>query len=44
MALKDMRYIKCDVYPNVLVTSEASKGANLILKELKLDIPENIFL
>jgi len=38
-ALSSMRYIKCDVFHNVLVTSEPSKYANLIVNELKLEIP-----
>jgi hypothetical protein len=44
MALKDMRYIKCDVFPHTLVTSEAGKNANLILNELKLEVPSAVNL
>ena len=43
-ALRSMRYIKCDVFPRVLVTSEPGKYANLILNELKLDMPGTINL
>jgi len=38
-ALKAMRYIKCDVFPNALVTSEPGKYANLIINEHKLTVP-----
>jgi hypothetical protein len=38
-ALQAMRYIKCDVFQNFLVTTEPSKYANLIMKELKLNVP-----
>jgi hypothetical protein len=38
-ALRSMRYIKCDVFPHSLVTSEPSKYANLLINELKLDVP-----
>jgi hypothetical protein len=38
-ALKAMRYIKCDIFPNTIVTSEPSKYANLIINELKLTVP-----
>jgi transposase len=38
-ALQDMRFIKCEVYQNFLVTSEPNKYANLIVKELKLNVP-----
>ena len=38
-ALKAMRYIKCDVFPRSIVTSEPSKYANLIINELKLSVP-----
>jgi hypothetical protein len=44
MALKDMRYIKCDVFPHTLVTGEAGKNANLILNELKLEVPSAVNL
>jgi hypothetical protein len=43
-ALKSMRYIKCDVFPRTLVTSEPSKYANLIINELKLTLPEAVNL
>jgi transposase len=43
-ALKAMRYIKCDVFPHSIVTSEPSKYANLIINELKLDVPAVINL
>ena len=38
-ALIAMRYIKCDVFPRSIVTSEPSKYANLIINELKLSVP-----
>jgi transposase len=38
-ALRAMRFIKCDVFPRCLVTSEAGKYANLIIRELKLCVP-----
>jgi hypothetical protein len=38
-ALKSMRYIKGEVFPHALVTSEPSKYANLIINELKLEVP-----
>jgi hypothetical protein len=38
-ALKSMCYIKGEVFPHALVTSEPSKYANLIINELKLEIP-----
>jgi hypothetical protein len=38
-ALKAMRYIKCDVFPHSIVTSEPSKYANLIINALKLNVP-----
>jgi len=38
-ALNAMRYIKCDVFPHSVVTSEPSKYANLIINELKLRVP-----
>jgi transposase len=41
-ALKDMRFVKGEVFPRSIVTTEASKHCNLILDELKLDIPEHI--
>jgi hypothetical protein len=43
-ALKAMRYIKCDVFPRSIVTSEPSKYANLIINELKLRVPGMINL
>jgi transposase len=43
-ALRSMRYIKCDVFPHSLVTSEPSKYANLIINELKLNIPGSLNL
>jgi hypothetical protein len=43
-ALKAMRYIKCDVFPRSVVTSEPSKYANLIINELKLSVPNVIYL
>lgn len=43
-ALKAMRYIKCDVFPRAIVTSEPSKYANLIINELKLSVPGMINL
>jgi len=43
-AFHAFRKIKCNVYPNVLVHSEADKTANLILKELKLTMPQTINL
>jgi hypothetical protein len=42
--LKDFRFVKCNVYSNVLVTTEASKYVNNVLNELKLEIPETINL
>ena len=42
-ALKAMRYIKCDVFPHSIVTSEPSKYANLIINELKLSVPAVIY-
>jgi hypothetical protein len=44
MALKDMRFIKCDVFGRTLVMTEASKNANLIINELKLDLPDVVNL
>ena len=44
MALADMRYVKCEVYPNTLVTTEGSKHSNRILNELDLETPEVINL
>ena len=44
MALRDMRYMKCEVYSQTLVTTERSKHCNLILNELKLEVPEVINL
>jgi hypothetical protein len=44
MVLKDMRFIKCDVFGRTLVTTEASKNANLIINELKLDLPDVVNL
>jgi hypothetical protein len=38
-ALRAMRYIKCDVFSNALVTSEPGKYANLIINEHKLNVP-----
>jgi transposase len=43
-ALKSMRYIKGNVFPHAIVTSEPSKYANLIINELKLDVPGIIYL
>jgi hypothetical protein len=43
-AFHAFRRIKCNVYPNSLVTSEANKIVNLILRELKLSIPQTIDL
>lgn len=44
MVLKDMRFIKCDVFDCTLVTTEASKNANLIINELKLNLPDVVNL
>ena len=44
MALKDMRFIKCDVFGQTLVMTEASKNANLIINELKLNLPDVVNL
>jgi transposase len=44
MVLRDMRYIKSEVYPKTLVMTEGSKYTNLILNELKLEAPEVISL
>ena len=44
MALRDMRFIKCDVFGRTLVITEASKNANLIIKELKLELPDVVNL
>jgi transposase len=44
MAFHAMRRMKCNVYAHNLVISEASKTANLILKELKLELPVTINL
>jgi len=44
MALKDMRFIKCDVFGRTLVMTEASKSANLIINELKLELPDVVNL
>jgi hypothetical protein len=44
MAFHAMRRMKCSVYAHNLVISEASKTANLILKELKLELPATINL
>jgi transposase len=44
MALRDMRFIKCDVFGRTLVTTEASKNANLIINELKLKLPDVVNL
>jgi hypothetical protein len=38
-AIRSMRYIKCDVFPHALVTTEPSKYANSIISELKLEVP-----
>ena len=43
-ALQAMRYIKCDVFPRSIVTSEPGKHANLIIKELSLGVPSIIEL
>jgi len=43
-ALRAMRYIKCDVFPKSIVTSEAGKFANLIINELNLSVPGVISL
>jgi transposase len=43
-AFHAFRRIKCNVYPSILVHSEADKTANLILKELKLTMPQTINL
>jgi hypothetical protein len=40
MVLKDMRFIKCDVFGQTLVMTEPSKNANLIINELKLALPD----
>ena len=44
MALGDMRYMKCEIYPQTLVTTEGSKHSNRILNELNLEAPEVINL
>jgi transposase len=44
MALKDMRFIKCDIFGRTLVMTEANKNANLIINELKLDLPDVVHL
>jgi hypothetical protein len=43
-ALQDFRFVKCDVYPNMLVTTEPSKYVKNVLNELKLEIPEIVKL
>ncbi|MDR3203931.1 MAG: transposase [Deltaproteobacteria bacterium] len=43
-ALRSLRYIKGEVFPHALVTSEPSKYANLIVNELKLEVPGKIIL
>jgi hypothetical protein len=42
--LKSFRFVKCNVYPKLLVTSEASKYVNNVLNELDLELPETIDL
>ena len=42
MALGEMRYVKCEIYPQALVTTEGSKYSNRILNELNLEAPEVI--
>jgi hypothetical protein len=44
MVLKDMSSIKCGVFTQVLIMTEASKYANLIVKELKLELPDVVNL
>jgi hypothetical protein len=44
IAFHAMRRMKCSVYTHNLVTSEANKIANLIFKELKLELPGTINL
>jgi hypothetical protein len=44
MTLADMRYVKSVVYPKTLVTTENSKYVNLVLDELKLEIPPMVTL
>jgi transposase len=41
-ALRDMRYIKGEVFSNLLVVTEGSKHSNNILNELKWKAPEVI--
>jgi hypothetical protein len=43
-ALKTMRTIKAIVYGDQLTMSEAPKEANLIIKELKLNFPQTLFI
>ncbi|MDR0751045.1 MAG: transposase, partial [Christensenellaceae bacterium] len=43
-SLANMRGIKASVYNDQLVTSEPDKHANLIINELKLDVPSKIYL
>ena len=43
-AFHALRRIKCNVYSNSLVTSEANKIANLIQRELKLTVPQDLDL
>jgi hypothetical protein len=43
-ALKDMRFIKCEVFPDILVVTEGSKYSNYILNELKWVTPEMVQL
>jgi hypothetical protein len=43
-ALRSLRYIKGEVFPHALVTSEPSKYANLIVNELKLEVLGKIIL
>jgi len=44
MALADMRYVKGEIYPKTLVTTEGSKYSNRILDELDLEAPEIVNL
>ena len=44
IALREMRFIKLNVFDRTLVMTEASKNTNLIIKELKLELPDIVNL
>jgi transposase len=43
-ALRSMSHIKAEVFPHAIVTSETSKHLNLIVNELKFEVPGKIIL